>query len=368
MASEIADTVALMVAKFMRHTVAGVALLACCAGEVPAQEAPRSTETYRAAVEKYVATGDPVAAVKPLLGWSRDELAAAVKDVINAADVKRVEAAAMLHLEIGTAIVGISTPSAAGYFDLGTELLAGLTPSPPGAPAPLPARREEVARIRSTWLRVAGSAFLSVGDVARSRQLLSRALRALRSAETLTMRGMVDESEGAVYNPDDWDLLTQKARASRERVRLLYDAESHYREALKENPGYALAHIRLGRVMFLSGKAKEAQAYLERGIAAATEPSERYFGAMFMGALQQAARDYANARQSFERAVKIAPRSQNAIVALANIELLGGRPDRAQQIAGSYITSVNANESWWSFKNPTLDTGGMAWLKKRVVQ
>jgi tetratricopeptide (TPR) repeat protein len=353
-----------MLAKCMRLAI-GVAALAVSVATASAQT-PKHLETYRAAIETYVATGDAVVAVKPLIGWSRDELEAAVKNTADAADNKRIEAAAMLHLEFGAAVVGLSTPSAEAYFELATDLLAGLTP-PPGAPRPVPARREEVARIRSTWLRVAGSALLSVGDVTRGRQFLSQSLRLLRSAETLTLRGIADEMDGVVYNPDDWDLTTQKTRAARERTRLLIAAETFYREALRENPDYALAHIRLGRVMFLTGKTKEARAYLERGLAAATKASDRYFGAMFMGALQQSARDYANARQSFELAVTIAPGSQSAIAALAYVELLGGRPDRAQQLARTYITSVDPNESWWSFKNPTFDTAGMAWLKKRVV-
>ena len=345
-----------------------IAVLAASVSIASAQP-DRSVATYRAAVDKYVSSGDAVAAVKPLLGWSRDELLVAVKDTVNSADIRRIESAALLHLEIGAAIIGLSPASAYAYFDLGSDLIEGLIPSPPGAPPPTPARREEVARIQQTWLRVAGSAFLSIGEVSLSRQFLNRAMRfSPRTAETLTMRGMIDEMDGAVYNPDDWDLLRQRTQASRERARLLVAAEEAYRDALKLNPEYALAHIRLGRVYFLTGKMKEAEASLIHGLSRATLASERYFGNMFIGALQQAQRNHDAARASFERALKIAPSSQSAVLAVANAELLGGRPDRAQEIAKAYINTVDPDESWWSFKNPTLDMAGLQWLKQRVVR
>jgi hypothetical protein len=47
---------------------------------------------------------------------------------------------------------------------------------------------------------------------------------------------------------------------------------------------------------------------------------------------------------------------------------LNGRPDRAQQIATRYITEADPDESWWSFKNPTIDVVGLRWLKQRVVK
>jgi hypothetical protein len=355
-----------MLAQSARLAVVGLAMLA--SGVTADAQGPKSADVYRGAVRAYVSTGSPVIAVKPLLGWSRDELGVAVKDVINSADVVMIEAAALLHLEIGNAIVGISTPSAQAYYDLGAELLTGLTPSPPGAPAPLPARREEAARIRETWLRVAASALLAVGDTTGSRQYAERALRVRRSAETLTMRGMVDELSGAVYNPDDWDLLSHKTRVNRERQRLLQSAAEFYRSALRVDANYALAQIRLGRVHFLGNKMPEGREWLERGLAGAAESSVRYFGEMFIGAMMQSSRDYAGAKAAFERALAIAPQSQNTIVALANIELLIGRPDRAQQIATRYITEVDPDESWWSFKNPTIDVVGLRWLKQRVVQ
>ena len=46
----------------------------------------RAIDVYRAVVATYVKTGDPAAAVKPLLGWDRKALDAAVADTIATAD------------------------------------------------------------------------------------------------------------------------------------------------------------------------------------------------------------------------------------------------------------------------------------------
>jgi tetratricopeptide (TPR) repeat protein len=104
-----------------------------------------------------------------------------------------------------------------------------------------------------------------------------------------------------------------------------------YRRALSADPAYALAQIRLGRVEFLFKNMKAAAASLQKGSAAAEDPSHRYLAAMFMGAFLQEQRDLPGARVQFERALELAPRSQNAIVALAYVELISGRPDRRRR-------------------------------------
>ena len=167
---------------------------------------------YRAVVATYVKTGDPAAAVTPLLGWDRKTLDAAVAETIAAADPALLEAAAVLHLEIAVAIAGISTPSSQGYLDLGSRLIDGIVPINPAVTQNLSAeRRDEIAKVRATWHGVAGSAFLSVNDVFRARPFFAKALKITPgSAAILTLQGMADEIDGAVSNPDDVESLMMK--------------------------------------------------------------------------------------------------------------------------------------------------------------
>jgi tetratricopeptide (TPR) repeat protein len=334
----------------MRHTLAGLVLAAGSLTAVSAQAPPSKAEIYRDVVATYVRTGNPAVAVRPLIGWSRPDLEIAVTDTIARADVAELEAAALLHLEIGVALAGISTNSTAGYFDLGSRLVDALIPINRDVRRNLSAlRADEIATIRATWNGVAGSAFLSVNDVVRARMFFAKAAKITpNSAAILTLQGAADEIDGAVNNPDDVESLLMK------------------RQALSADPTYALAQIRLGRVEFLFKNMKAAAVSLQKGSAAAHDASHRYLGAMFLGAFLQEQKDLAGARAEFERALEIAPQSQNAVVALAYVELVSGRPDRAQALTRGYLGTPNADEGWWAFKNGTLDHAGLTWLRQRV--
>ena len=356
-----------MPAQSTRVALAAIAVMAGSLS-IRAQEPPSKSEIYRRAVAAYVRTGNPSAAVEPLLGWSRTDLDLAVADTLARADPKEMEAAAMLHLEIGVAIAGISTPSSAGYLEMGSRLIDGLVPIHPDVRKSLSAQRaEEIATVRSTWHGVAGSAFLSVNDVVRARAFFARAAKITpKSAAILTLLGAADEIDGAVNNPDDVESLMMKRRVAQQRTRLLLSAEQLYRQALTADPAYAPAQIRLGREEFLFKNMKAAAVSLQKGSDAAQEPSHRFLAAMFMGAFLQEQKDLDGARAQFERALEIAPHSQNAIVALAYVELISGRPDHAQALTRGYLGTPNSDEAWWAFKNGTLDHAGLKWLRQRV--
>jgi tetratricopeptide (TPR) repeat protein len=356
-----------MFAKSMRHAAAGIALLASAVVSGRAQ-VPAAIEVYRTVAATYVKTGDPAAAVKPILGWERKTLEAAVADTIASADSALIEAAAVLHLEIGVAIAGVSTPSSQGHIELGSKLIDGIVPLNPAVAKNLSAERaQDIALTRATYLGVAGSAFLSVNDVFRARSYFARALKITpKSPAILTLQGTADEIDGAVLNPDDVESLLMKTRAARERNRLLTSADLLYRRALELDPDYALAQIRLGRVQYHFRNLKQATEWLTKGTAGAKDPGHKYLAAMFTGALLQEQKDLAGASAAFERALELAPRSQNAIVALAYVELLSGRANKAQALARSFTGTANSDEGWWAYKNGTLDHAGLQWLRKRV--
>jgi len=356
-----------MFAKSTRQAAAGIAFAASAVVIGHAQ--PEMTPAvYRAAVATYVQTGDPARAVKQLVGWDQKTLSDAVTETIKSGDPGVSEAAALLHLEIGVAIAGISTTSSQGYLNLGSRLIDGLNPANADVARNVSAERlAEIAKVRATWHGVAGSAFLSVNDIDRARLFLSRALKIMPgSAPLLTLQGTADEIEGSGFNPDEVESQTMKRRASMQRTRFLLSAEQLYRQALSADPTYPLALIRLGRVEFLFRNMKAAATSLAKGSAAAQDPSHRYLAAMFMGAFLQEQRDLAGARAQFERALELAPESQNALVALAYVELVSGRPDRSQALARGFLGSPNSDEAWWAVKNGTLDHAGLKWLRQRV--
>jgi tetratricopeptide (TPR) repeat protein len=355
----------------MRVVVALAVLISSVS--IGAQSSPN--EIYREVVATYIETGDAAKSVEKLKGWRRETLEAAVKDAAarhdpwNSKDAAFLEAAALLHLEIGVAIAGISTPSTQAYLELGELLVNSLVPKDPVVRQTMnPLRQQEIARIRASWHAVAGSAFLSVNDTTHARPFLGKANAiSPRNAAILTLLGTVEEIDGNFYNPDDWGNL-MRVRVGRERARVMFGAERLYRDALKADPNYPLAQIRLGRVMHLTGNIKEATTWLTRGFLSASEPSHQYLAAMFMGAFRQDQKDLDGARESFETALQIAPRSQNAMVALAYVELIAGRANRSQELARSYLMTPNSDELWWASKNGALDFVGLQWLRTHVRQ
>jgi tetratricopeptide (TPR) repeat protein len=358
-------TVARVFAKSMRATAA-LMLLAAILTVTGDAQAPDPYQVYRAAVAAYAKTGNITRTATPLQNWSGKEFDAAVKATLAARIPEELEAAAIFHLEIAMALVGMSSGVAAGHINYGAALLDRWTATQPALKS---AAVTDQQRFRSIWFGVAGSAFAAIKELGHARPLLNRALNAEpRSARAKTLLGTLKEFEASQYNPDDAATVNLRERTHRERLALLYLAEQEYRAALRYDPNYALAHIRLGHVLHLADKKGEARATLERGLSLANEPLTQYLGALYMGALQQDEKDLAGARRSFERAVTIVPNSQPAIVALAHMEVMAGRPDRAHALARGLAEAQATGEPWWAFHHGGVDVVGLRWLRERVLQ
>lgn len=328
------------------------------------QPSPDSYHTYRAAVATYKRTADIARAVVALQSWSAREFDEAVKATLASRSAADLEAASIFHLEIGVALAGISTASAAGHIRYGSELLDGWTATQLRLGR---AAATDEQTFRSIWFGVAGSAFVAVKDFERAGPLLSKALAAWpASARALTLMGTAKELEASLYDPDDAPTLSRKETIKRERALRLSRAENNYREAIKIDPGYALAYIRLGRVLHLSGRLRDAHSALERGRQLATDPLARYLHALYLGALWQDEKQLTAARDSLEQAVAIAPSSQPAIVALAHLEVMAGRPDRAHAVVRGMSEAGPAAEPWWAFHDGGLDVSGLRRLRERA--
>jgi tetratricopeptide (TPR) repeat protein len=333
-----------------------------------AQPNPAVVETYRTAVAAYLESGNAAESARPLIGLGPPDLEPAVKAILGRADPRELEGAADLHLEIGIAVAGLSVSGTAAYFEQGSRLVTAILPPPAVRKGLSALRLEEIALISTTWHRVAASTFLSINDVARARPLILRARRIVpQSAPMLTLLGTANELDAGVNNPDDWDSLSGKTRTGMMRAAMLLRAEESYNAALEEDPRYSLALIRLGRVQFMQNNPKAARESLDRGAALATEPRHQFLAAMFMGAFQESQSDLAGARQSYERALGIAPQSQHAVAALAFVELMSGRSNRAEEIARAY-TSAKLDDAWWLHKTGVFDFEGLRWLRQHLRQ
>jgi tetratricopeptide (TPR) repeat protein len=351
-----------MSAQCKRAGILLLALLVAGHGRLGAQQ-PDLAEIHSQALDIYVRTGDVSQAVIPIQQWKPDDFDRAIERLAASADVARMKAAAVLHLDIGIALVGLNTMSAKLHIDRGDHLLNKAREKEDH-----PGRIKELDAFRAIYLAVAGSGFAAVRDMMLGMPYAREARDlAPTSAHVTTVFGIAHEVDAAGYNPEDWQTLAQRARSQREKFIRLGRAERAYREALRLDDRYAIASIRLGRVLQLNGKLPEARAALERGMADARGPFQEYVGALFMARLQQEEKSIDGARRSYERALAIVPTSQPAVVGLAHLELMSGRPDRAQELARQFAAR-SANDTWWAYKEGALDLPGLNWLRDRVMQ
>lgn len=342
------------------------AIVAALVTTLASQPIPSPTAIYRAALAEYLKTGDAARAARPLATLGPEPLELAVKAILYRADPRELEGAADLHLEIGIAMAGLSVSGATAYFDQGSRLVSAIVPPLAIRKGVSALRLEQMTLISTTWHRVAASTFLSINDVARARSMLLRAGRIVPpSAEMLTAIGTAHEIDAGVINPDNWDSLTGKTHSGFERARRLLLAEDSYKAAIKSDPTYPLALIRLGRVQFLQNNLKAARESFERGTALAREPRHQFLAAMFMGALQESRNDLAGANHSYERALHIAPQSQHAVAALVFVDVMLGWNNRAEEVARAY-TSAKLDDAWWLHKTGAFDFEGLQWLRQHL--
>ena len=348
-----------MSGKFMRLAVTVIVAAAAC--QRASAQMPDVAAVHRGAVEVYAQTHDVTRAVAGLQQFTPRDFERAIEALMATKDAPRILVTATFHLEIATALAGLSPASAKQHIDLGRNVLeqtaklrkAGM-------------RVDGLDEFRPVWLSVAGSVFLSVRDPQHAIAYLREARDlAPQSAHVLTVVGTAEEVGASGWNADDWVTLSQRERNFRERIVRLGRAEKAYRDALRIDPGYALASIRLGRVLQLNGKLDEAREAMDRGMKDSRGPFSEYVGSLFLGSLLVEQKDLAGARRAYERALAIAPFSQPAVVGLAHVELIAGRPDRAQALAQDFTTN-RMTETWWAYKDGSLDLPGLAWLRDRV--
>jgi len=344
-------------------------LYACVVAGAPvqaSQSAAVNPQAYVHAIEAYT-TGHPLTeTVMTLQSWTRKDFEAVVDRLILARNVAQLEAAALLELEVGLGMMSVSPERAQIHFELGEKMLRSLTPTPPEL-RENPKRVEELHRLLSTWFGVAGSGYLWVTDISRATPWIRKALQLAPQSSTLkTLEGSAHEIDAAGFNPDRAQTLSQKARAGFDRAGRLQMAHDSFRDAVAADPLNAAAHIRLGRILFLLEKMTPAREEIERGEALATNPADAYLAALFLGGIQERQKDLAGARDSYTRALSFAPQSQTAIIALAHLELMAGRPDRAQTLARSFAAAPAEDPAWWAYRNGGLDLDGLESLRSRI--
>jgi tetratricopeptide (TPR) repeat protein len=214
---------------------------------------------------------------------------------------------------------------------------------------------------RSFYL-VAGLMLQGMADLAGAYEILSEGQRqAEDDAELLLALGSVSETITALRT---YDLPEESRRqpghrdepqfriegALDESGRLprtdLADAQALYARALRRDPGLLEAHLRLGRVLLLRGRPREALPELERVVRESPRPAQLYMARLFEGRTRERLGDPKGAAAAFAAAVERVPRGQSALVALARALDRLGEGTRAQEALGSALQAEAERDPW----------------------
>ena len=132
----------------------------------------------------------------------------------------------------------------------------------------------------------------------------------------------------------------------------LSEAERFYRDALKLDPGYSEARVRLARVLSLRGRHADAAALLQAPIET-TNAFIRYWGWLALGQASEATQKLDEARDAYNRATAMFPHAQSPLLAL--LRLARERADDADAKGLSLrITLLPPHEQyrldpWWDY-------------------
>ncbi len=133
----------------------------------------------------------------------------------------------------------------------------------------------------------------------------------------------------------------------------LDQATSSFKRALELNPQHVEARVHYGRVLTLSGKAEAGLAELRRAAAGVTEPAQRYYTHLFIGAALEATNQAPAARAAYQAAAALFPQAQVPRLALGHLAFgSGSRGDATEAIAPLLALPADEDDRvdpWWTY-------------------
>lgn len=122
----------------------------------------------------------------------------------------------------------------------------------------------------------------------------------------------------------------------------LLDAEKHYSEAVRRDPQFTEAHVRLARVRSLLGKHAEAVSTLQR-LPDTGDKTVIFYARLFLGAAQEALGKLDDAATAYTSALALFPTSQSAHLAMSGLAQRRGDGSAAQAHVKRALASTNTN-------------------------
>jgi Flp pilus assembly protein TadD len=134
----------------------------------------------------------------------------------------------------------------------------------------------------------------------------------------------------------------------------LRDAETLFRRALTSNPHLVEARLRLGHVLFIRGRLREAADELRQAVMAMDEPPLVYVGVLLLGAAEEGLGHFEDARDQYARAAALHPSAQSPYLALSALATLrGDRAGALKEIQHMFDLPGDPpgrDDPWWDYR------------------
>jgi tetratricopeptide (TPR) repeat protein len=130
-------------------------------------------------------------------------------------------------------------------------------------------------------------------------------------------------------------------------------AHQFFEKAVTVNPGFAEAHLHLGRVTGLLGDHHKALAELQKAAATLGDPQLLYYASLYLGCEFEALSQPGEARDQYEHAAVLYPTAQSPLFALSQLAHSTGDPEGAlaalQRVFALQPGKRPNGDPWWNY-------------------
>lgn len=149
-----------------------------------------------------------------------------------------------------------------------------------------------------------------------------------------------------------------------------FEAEKAFRDVLSQQPTFAEARLRLGRLLYFLDRAEDSERELVRALKdarAANDVFSGYLAALFLGQLHEDRGRTKQAAESYETGIAIFPSGQSAYLSLGRLLIASGDADKGWRTARSALAgqpgSNTTFDPWYVYP-----AGSIVWEYARQVQ
>jgi tetratricopeptide (TPR) repeat protein len=133
----------------------------------------------------------------------------------------------------------------------------------------------------------------------------------------------------------------------------LKSARKFLQKAVTADPAFMEARLHYGRVLGLLGDHRQAEAELQLAVASISDPQLLYYGSLHLGQELEALAQLRQAREQYERAVRLYPMSQSPLLALSHLadrsDDLDGTNSLLQRVFALNVKDIWKDDPWWSY-------------------